>query len=224
MKRREVNLMESGETKPSDTEKTDFDRYIQIWSKAVDTQMHFNEMCVRSRQLGLAFATAALGLGIVFLSQKDGFSFEIPFSDKNILIHITFFLVLGAALAVLAVRQLDLHVYHKMLRGAVAFNEDFEERYMKKIFSLEKGMTQAISYFGRTKHAVYRTELGYTTSDKNKKSYNTTSGDNLWWFYTIAIAALVLIAFCIFIFTNISVGETGDWMFGKPANSTEGRG
>jgi hypothetical protein len=28
--------------------------YVSIWAKAVDTQMHFNDMCVKSRQFGLA--------------------------------------------------------------------------------------------------------------------------------------------------------------------------
>jgi hypothetical protein len=28
--------------------------YVSIWSKAVETQMHFNEMSVKSRQFGLA--------------------------------------------------------------------------------------------------------------------------------------------------------------------------
>ena len=48
----------------SDQEK--HQRYIEIWSKAVDTQMHFNEMCVKSRQLGLTFVAAALGVAVVF--------------------------------------------------------------------------------------------------------------------------------------------------------------
>jgi hypothetical protein len=34
------------------------DRYISIWSKVIDTQMHFNEMAVKSRQLGLTFVAA----------------------------------------------------------------------------------------------------------------------------------------------------------------------
>jgi L-ribulose-5-phosphate 3-epimerase UlaE len=35
---------------------------IRIWEKAVDTQMHFNEMSVKSRQLGFTFIAAALGI------------------------------------------------------------------------------------------------------------------------------------------------------------------
>ena len=55
----------------------------------------------------------------------------------------------SGALALRAVKQLDLNVYHRMLRGAVTFGEDFEEHYMKKIFKLNMGMTQAISHYSR---------------------------------------------------------------------------
>jgi hypothetical protein len=43
--------------------------YVSIWAKTVDTQMHFNDMCVKSRQFGLAFVAAALGLGILLLTR-----------------------------------------------------------------------------------------------------------------------------------------------------------
>lgn len=55
-------------------------------------------------------------------------------ASAHIEIHITVLLVLGALLAIVAVRGLDLNVYHKMLRGAVTFGEDFEENYMSTIF------------------------------------------------------------------------------------------
>lgn len=50
------------------------EEYIRIWAKAVDTQMHFNEMCVKSRQLGLTFIAAALGIGVVLLGQGKDYS------------------------------------------------------------------------------------------------------------------------------------------------------
>jgi hypothetical protein len=127
--------------------------YISIWAKAVDTQMHFNEMSVKSRQLGLTFVAAALGVGIVLLSRGDDFSLPVNVILFTFQIHIAVILLLGAWLALLAVRGLDLNVYHKMLRGAVTFGEDFEEHYMKKIFDLNKGMTQAISHYSRFQDA-----------------------------------------------------------------------
>ena len=127
--------------------------YVSIWSKAVETQMHFNEMCVKSRQFGLGFVSAALGLGIVLLGKGDEFS--IPFQLLGIVfkLHMTVLIILSSAFALQAVKILDVNVYHKMLRGAVYFGEDFEQKYMKEIFDLEKGMTQAISHFSRHEDA-----------------------------------------------------------------------
>ena len=77
--------------------------YISIWAKTVDTQMHFNEMCVKSRQLGLTFVAAALGVGIVLLSRGDDFSLSVNVFNFNFQIHIAVILLLGALLALLAV-------------------------------------------------------------------------------------------------------------------------
>ena len=127
--------------------------YVAIWQKAVDTQMHFNEMSVKSRQLGLAFVAAALGIGVVLLSRGSDFAVTQQFWILRFEIHVSVIIVLAAAFALVSVSILDLNVYHKMLRGAVTFGEDFEENYMKQIFLLEKGMTQAISHFSRFQDA-----------------------------------------------------------------------
>ena len=51
--------------------------YVAIWAKAVDTQMHFNEMAVKSRQFGLGFVAAALGLGIVLFARREEFTIPV---------------------------------------------------------------------------------------------------------------------------------------------------
>ena len=107
-------------------QKAKIDAYIAIWTKAVDTQMHFNEMSAKSRQLGLTFVAAALGVSIVLLGRREDFALSIPFTDFGL--HISVLIFLATALAVYAVSILDLNVYHRMLRGAVTFGEDFEER------------------------------------------------------------------------------------------------
>ena len=78
---------------------------------------------VKSRQLGLTFVAASLGLAVVLLSQ--GKAFSIDFRGWHV--HVAVLLVVAAAMSMAAVRHLDLNVYHKMLRGAVAFGEDLEQ-------------------------------------------------------------------------------------------------
>ncbi len=44
-----------------------------IWSKAIDTQRHFNQMSQQSRQLGLQFSVAALGFCAFMLTRDISF-------------------------------------------------------------------------------------------------------------------------------------------------------
>jgi hypothetical protein len=175
------------------------DRWIEIWSKAIDTQMHFNEMSAKSRQLGLAFVAAALGVAVVLISRGNDYALDIPLDRPLLRIHVAVLIVLAAFVALWAVRTLDVNVYHKMLRGAVAFGEDFEEHYMKQIFELEKGMTQAISHFSRkedakarihpeTKRMVYSCDGERTALQKIEAFYSRA----LWFLGLTALALLLL--------------------------------
>lgn len=198
----------------------DKDRYISIWAKAVETQMHFNEMSVKSRQLGLTFVAAALGVGIVLLSRGGDFAF--PVVDLKFFafrLHVSVVLILAAWAALAAVRGLDLNVYHKMLRGAVTFGEDFEENYMKQIFALNKGMTQAISHFSRHQDAGKKTSADgkyvYTGSDQ------VTAEDKIKQFYANTTRFLWGAAVALFLVTNATLWL--DYYSSGDANSSETR-
>ena len=175
---------------------------IQIWEKTVDTQMHFNEMSVKSRQLGLAFVVAALGLAVVLLSQGKGFSLTFLISGKIWLLHIAVLVTFAAAFAMYAVRLLDINVYHKMLRGAVTFGEDFEQSHILPLLGLNKGMTQAISHFSRMEDAsVIRTESPYRYGG----TIAVSALDKIKNFYFIVILSLLGVAVLIFIVTNLQL-------------------
>lgn len=179
------------------------EKYIAIWAKAVDTQMHFNEMSAKSRQLGLTFVAAALGVGVVLLSRGTDFAFFVDLKFLKFQLHIAVILLLGAWLALAAVRTLDLNVYHKMLRGAVTFGEDFEENYMKQIFDLNKGMTQAISHFSRFEDA------GKNKLPDGKYEYTgdkqVTAEDKIKQFYRNIIRFLWIGAAALFLVTNLTL-------------------
>ena len=164
--------------------------------------MHFNEMSVKSRQFGLGFAAAAMGLGIVLLIRREEFSIAVGGFE----LHMTVLILLASAFALYAVELLDLNVYHKMLRGAVTFGEDFERNYMKEIFSLQNGMTQAISHFSRFEDASVTVQPDgryvYAGSSKNSALVKIRK------FYRFSIGVLCVAAVLLFVFTN----------FGHPAH------
>jgi hypothetical protein len=187
---------------PPSTEQQEI--YVAIWAKAVDTQMHFNEMAVKSRQFGLAFVAAALGLGIVLLIRRDEFTVAIPYFGGFDL-HMTVLIAFASAFALQAVKILDLNVYHKMLRGAVAFGEDFEQNYMKEVFALQKGMTQAISHFSRHEDASVRMQDGkYCYCGKDKKNALI----KIRRFYHFSIGMLCVVGILLFLFTA-NFGHSG---------------
>lgn len=148
---------------------------LDLWKKAVETQMHFNEMSVKSRQLGLSFVVAALGVSVVLLGKSEDFQIPLPLVGYQI--HSSGPLILLSAFGVYAVMRLDLGVYHKMLRGAVAFGEDLERELVHRgIIPVSKGMTQSISAYSR--------ELD---------SRRTTAGAKIRRFYLFLVLVLVLL-------------------------------
>lgn len=202
----------------ADSDDKELDRIVSIWEKAVDTQMHFNEMSVKSRQFGLTFVAAALGLGIVLLTRGQEFSLHVAICS-GFEVHATVLIVLSSALALFAVRVLDLNVYHKMLRGAVTFGEDFELNYMRKIFVLQKGMTQAISHFSRFTDAKVETIDG-------KYNYIGSEGQNaskkIARFYNITISILIISAALLFVMTA-RFGEKDVALRNFPPNQTQAK-
>lgn len=187
---------------------------VEIWKQAVDTQKHFNDMCVKSRQLGLTFVAASLGAALYLFIRGPGgpseatggtgaaiYAYSFSVCGRQIMLHISLAILLAAAAAVYAVRKLDLEVYHKMLRGAVYFGEDLEERHIKPLLGLHLGMTQSISHFSRHSDArVQRGEDGrfiYAGEDRHN------AGEKLNSFYNLIFGLLFLLALAIFCANNL---------------------
>jgi hypothetical protein len=171
--------------------------YVAIWSKAVDTQMHFNEMSVKSRQLGLAFVAAALGVSVVLISRHEDFSFQM----WAVKVHVSVLLLFASVVALWAVKRLDLDVYHRMLRGAVTFGEDFEEQHIKKLLGVQRGMTQAVSHFSRYSDAsVDKSTAG---AFKYSGSVKVTAEEKIRGFYKLAMWALIAMAMAVFAVQNV---------------------
>jgi len=188
---------------------------VEIWKQAVDTQKHFNDMCVKSRQLGLTFVAASLGAALYLFIRGPGgpseagagsgaaaiYAYSFSIFGRQIVLHISLAILLAAGAAVYAVRKLDLEVYHKMLRGAVYFGEDLEERHIKPLLGLRMGMTQSISHFSRHSDArVKRGEDGrfvYAGDDLH------SAGEKLNSFYNLIFGVLSLLALAIFCANNL---------------------
>lgn len=166
------------------------DQLVDVWKQAISTQMHFNDLCVRSRQLGLTFVVAALGLNVVLLSNFE----DARLAIACLSIHISAAIMFIAAIAVIAVWHLDLGVYHKTLRGSVAFAEELDKNVLvPRIPPLQHGMTKFISEYSR--HSDVKYENGVFTSEKEK-----LAGQKVRFFYCVVVFVLTSIGILIAVF------------------------
>jgi uncharacterized membrane protein len=95
----------------------------EIWKQLIQTQMHFNDLCVRIKWLGITIGSTIIGTSFVLLQDKKSHiavlndAFVVPTS--SILLFLSFFFWL-------ALREMDRNYYTKMLIASVDRAEDFE--------------------------------------------------------------------------------------------------
>jgi hypothetical protein len=182
---------------------------VDIWKQAVDTQKHFNDMCVKSRQLGLTFVAAALGAALYLfiraaptesggLIGRSLYAYSVSFCGREIVLHVSLAIVIAAAATVYAVRLLDIDIYHRMLRGAVTFGEDLEEKHIRKLVELKKGMTQTISHYSRHSDAEAKAtpdgSYNYFGQDHENAERKLRRFYNFIFIFLTGLAALIFIA------------------------------
>lgn len=188
---------------------------IKIWERAVQTQMHFNEMSVKTRQLGFTLVGAALAAAAYTLNKDENFLFNVPVPWGDIRIHVAFLLALVSAATVFAIRSLDLGVYHQMLRGAVTFGEDFERNHLAEYLSLEKGMTESISHFSRYSDAKAELKNG---KNNYQGKVRRNAGQKLGFFYNTVIS--VVLGFAVFVLIVSNLGDRVTKLEQKPDSTT----
>ncbi len=121
------------------------DKLLLVWERAIETQMHFAELSIKTRQVGMTVVGASLGLAVVLYRAGSGYSLNFRYFELPIFSVLCW----AAAIVLFAIWSLDVRVYHQMLRGAVAFNEELERNNLLGLFGTAKGLTEAISFFSR---------------------------------------------------------------------------
>src|ERR1700724_133737 len=96
-----------GHEDDGESQKLRDDQLLLVWERAIQTQMHFAELSLKTRQVGMTVVGATLGLAIVLNRTSSGFvltfhNWEFP---------ITSVLCWAAAIVLFAIRLLDVEVY-----------------------------------------------------------------------------------------------------------------
>ena len=168
---------------------------VEVWRESIASTKHFTEMSVKMRQLGLTFVAAALALAITLLSQSPTARLSILIKSSYYDIHLSGFVIIIAAVGLYVTKQLDLKLYHKMLRGSVAFTEELERASLVPfLMGTKRGLAEAISLYSRTKQVVP------DASDRSLK--RTTAESKIRAFYNLSMIFTVLIGGLVTVFTT----------------------
>ena len=164
---------------------------IKIWERSIETQMHFAELSIKMRQIGLTLAGATIALAIVLYRTDTAFSINVPFISLEI--PVGTILTLSAAVILYAAKMIDVDVYHRMLRGAVKFNELYEKTLDNDI-GWRSGLTEAISAHSRVEDPVLLEQRNSDGIHWERRKEKGPAGGRIENFYWFCIGALVFAA------------------------------
>ncbi len=94
---------------------------ITVWEKTVDVQTHFNDLCLRLRNLAISILGVMIGASAISFKYGGTFEFgsaSLPTASVFILISIVVWF---------AFYLMDRFWYHELLRGAVQHGLEIEE-------------------------------------------------------------------------------------------------
>lgn len=176
------------------------DQKIEIWKRAIETQMHFAELSIKMRQIGVTLAGATIALAIVLYRTDSAYSFNVPYF--NFLLPVGTALSLGAAAILFAAKMVDVGVYHRMLRGAVKFNELYEQNLDIDV-GWKSGLTEAISASSQYDEPILHDKRQSNGKHWTSKKSKGTAGDRINRFYWFCIGTLLFLAVALAVTKNV---------------------
>lgn len=167
---------------------------IEIWKRSIETQMHFAELSIKMRQIGITLAGATIALAIVLYRTDSVYSFKVPYSD--LVLPVGTILFLSAAAILYAAKIIDVGVYHRMLRGAVKFNELYEQSLDIDV-GWQSGLTESISAYSRYDDPILQDKRGSDGTHWTSANPRQLAGNRINKFYWLGIFAFSTVALAL---------------------------
>jgi hypothetical protein len=114
---------------------------VQRWRAALDTQMHFNDMLIRTRAAGMSIVVAVFGgaaLAVEKFPQHVALFFGID-------VHLAAVVMFFGLLLLFSLFVLDYFYYYRMLLAAVERTEDLEAESQRPGAPIAFDLTRPIS-------------------------------------------------------------------------------
>jgi len=161
--------------------------------------MHFAELSIKMRQIGLTLSGAILALAIVL--RRADLTYSIGIMDNSLSIPIEALLCFVAAIILYAAKILDHGMYHQMLRGAVRFNELYEQQ-LDDLIGWKSGLTESISAYSRYDTPSLLDDRNENGERWDKSAKSRLAGNKINRFYITTICALILAAVILIYIEN----------------------
>ena len=114
---------------------------VQRWRTVIDTQMHFNDMLMRTRTAGVSIVITVFGAAAVGLAQFPTRVITMPGAS----IHIAAIVILFGLLLLATLFVLDYFYFYRMLIAVVRHGEEMEAESRKPTAPIAFNLTCCIS-------------------------------------------------------------------------------
>jgi hypothetical protein len=129
---------------------------VEYWKQAISIQIHFNDMCIRTRWLCLTGIATLLGAAAI--AEKEDIAFRLPFQYS---ISLPSVLLLISLLVLAASWFLDILYYYQMLIATVEYAESVERQMVTDLRIEGDGVTAYISKKISRRRAWFVSRLSY---------------------------------------------------------------
>ena len=115
--------------------------FVQRWRAILDTQMHFNDMLMRTRATAGSIVLAAFGAAAVSIAQHPDRLIRLP----GTAIHVASVIVVAGLLLLTAVFVLDYFYFYRMLLAVVRLGVELEVESRQPTSPIELEVTGCIA-------------------------------------------------------------------------------
>ena len=153
-----LNLMVEKREQSDENEKKSnhLDYILQEYKIVIETQMHFNELIIKTRSMGISVVTVIYGAAAYSISVIPDFFIKI----STIELHPAFFIVLSGVSLGFVLFLLDYFYYYRMLLGAVIRGFQFDKLQINnsshKFFGMNTEITKSV---GDSKNSYLKSKL-----------------------------------------------------------------
>jgi hypothetical protein len=115
---------------------------VQRWRTVIDTQMHFNDMLMRTRAAGVSIVIAVFGAAAIGFAQYPN---RLITMVPGATIHIAAIVIIFGLMLIATLFVLDYFYFYRMLIAVVRHGEELEAESRKPTSPIEFNLTCCIS-------------------------------------------------------------------------------